>query len=166
MNFTIQGAFQYQKGQMDNKPKRHPGLIPVSHEHREILSFCWKIRQGLKNGAGTEAMVDYAKWFWENHLKQHFDMEEEHVFPFLEKDNEMLEQLEYDHKTIRTTLTSKYLSRESLQQTERILYHHIRYEERKVFPFVQNTDKQNRLSHLKLVVQEAKSCDWVKPFWE
>jgi hemerythrin-like domain-containing protein len=150
---------------MLDKLKRHPGLIPLSHEHREGLSFCWKLRQGLKNATPTGIMADYARWFWENHLKQHFEMEETHLIPFLDSNDDLSARILSDHNRIKSILTSNTLSRESLQQTERLLYRHIRFEEREVFPYIQRNDTKDRLNELNLAAQSVKSCDWIKPFW-
>ena len=43
-----------------NQPKpikRSKELVPLSKEHHEGLLFAWKIKQGLQNGIGIEAML-------------------------------------------------------------------------------------------------------------
>ena len=66
---------------MDPKPiKRTSQLLPVSREHHFGLLFCWKIRQGIKKSIAVDRMLNYLKFFFDGHLKEHFADEERLLF--------------------------------------------------------------------------------------
>ena len=67
---------------MNNKPlKRHKSLQNLSREHHDGLVFALRLQKGVAKKADLKSMEAYAVWFWNTHLKPHFKMEEEHLFP-------------------------------------------------------------------------------------
>ena len=88
-----------------HKPiKRHKALKPVSREHHHGLLLSWKIRQGLKLNISTERICNYLNWFWEHHLKPHFEVEENYIFPILGNDNQLVKQALEDHQKIKNNI--------------------------------------------------------------
>src|SRR5512138_3624231 len=80
--------------------KRSEQLINLSRDHHEALLFIWKIRKGLKNGTPLSLIGEYIKWFWENHLKEHFEQEEQVLLPYLPGDA-MSARLVDEHSMVR-----------------------------------------------------------------
>ena len=87
---------------MQHKPqKRHKALQPLSREHHHGLLLSWKIRSGFSKAIDPKRMRIYANWFFENHLISHFEMEETHIFPVLDSENELVKRALADHRRIK-----------------------------------------------------------------
>jgi hemerythrin-like domain-containing protein len=71
--------------------RRHPGLIPLSHEHRDALGLAFRLHNPSPPGpvtAMTPASTPQSRAaetlaFFDASLRRHFRIEEELVFPFL-----------------------------------------------------------------------------------
>ncbi len=132
--------------------KRHPSLVPLSHDHHDILV----IAQGLIRGRATaprsdwptdrRAQVDRVLAFFTQTLQPHFAAEEDHVFPlaasWLPGRLGLLEALRRDHDDVRSEiLTLPTLGAGDL--TVRLpalgarLVTHVRTEERVLFQALQ-----------------------------
>ncbi len=126
---------------MKNKPlRRNENLVKLSKDHHAGLLFCWKIRQGFKYHIETDRMIKYVKYFWDYHLASHFKEEEDFLFPLL-KDTEVQKALD-DHKKIKIfvdKIASSGMDREKdvLLELADSVDDHIRYEERVLFPHLQ-----------------------------
>lgn len=117
--------------------KRHPALHHLSHDHHHGLLLCWKIRQGFKFGVGPERIKAYCEWFWGNHLQAHFDEEEKLIFPILPEEDPMIKQALSEHKRLRKLFSYRDNPEKTLGQIEEELEKHIRFEERVLFPVIQ-----------------------------
>ncbi|WP_426479126.1 hemerythrin domain-containing protein [Chryseobacterium sp. CBSDS_008] len=117
--------------------KRNENLVPLSRDHHFGLLCCWKIRQGIKKDIPYERIKNYVADYWEKNLSRHFDIEDI-VLP--EVNNESLQmQMEDEHKQIRKLIKSisRSGSRELLSDFADALYKHIRFEERIIFPYLE-----------------------------
>ncbi|WP_332913779.1 hemerythrin domain-containing protein [Algoriphagus boritolerans] len=123
--------------------KRHPALHHLSHDHHHGLLLCWKIRQGFKFGVGPERIKDYCEWFWGNHLQTHFDEEEKLIFLILPEEDPMIKQALSEHKRLRKLFSSWENPEKTLGLIEEELEKHIRFEERVLFPVIQEKPDQN-----------------------
>lgn len=117
--------------------KRHPALQHLSHDHHHGLLLCWKIRQGFKLGVDPDRMKAYSEWFWNHHLEDHFREEEEQLFPILAVDNPLIKQALSEHRRLKKLFTNWENSEKNLGQIEEELERHIRFEERTLFPQIQ-----------------------------
>lgn len=71
--------------------RRHPSLIPLSHDHREALGLAFRLHNPAPPGrvtAMTPASTAASRAaetieFFARHLEPHFRAEEEALFPFL-----------------------------------------------------------------------------------
>src|SRR5215510_7930242 len=91
----------------ETKPiKRSKELAPLSREHHDGLLFAWKIKQGLANGTSIETLVDFTRWFWNNHIKPHFRDEEKVLLKFLPGENRLVQQMIKEHAQIRDLVLS------------------------------------------------------------
>ena len=120
--------------------KRNEYIIPLSRDHHFGLLFCWKIRRGLALKAGPERICAYVAYFWESHLKKHF--EEEETFLFLPDDPDCRKAIS-EHQQIAAII--KQLAghgaagSDLLTELCNLLEAHIRYEERELFPRLEAT---------------------------
>ena len=130
---------------MKQKPlKRHKALQPFSREHHHGLLLSWKIRSGFSKNIELERIKSYADWFFEHQLIPHFDLEEEHVFPLMDADNELIKRALADHRRLKRLFNDTKDVEKSLHKIEEELEKHIRFEERILFPEIQKnaTDEQ------------------------
>lgn len=125
--------------------KRHPALQHLSHDHHQRLLLCWKIRQGFKFEVQPERMKAYCQWFWTYHLEGHFAEEEELVFQALTNDNPLVKQALRDHRKLKKLFTNWENPEKTLGMIEEELERHIRFEERTLFPIVQQNATPERL---------------------
>jgi iron-sulfur cluster repair protein YtfE (RIC family) len=142
------------------KLKRHPALIPLSHEHREMLSFCLQLRKGIQKKEEIKALRSLTLWFWESYVKEHFQKEETQLFPLLKNQNELFRSLNSQHDEIKAYFESEPDSYQSFQKLEQKLTAHIRFEERIVFQKLQEEIPDNALNQLSLTNQGPKLCFW------
>lgn len=152
--------------------KRHPALMPLSRDHHQGLLFCWKIRQGFANNISVERVVDYARWFYENHLENHFRLEETYVFPLIDETHPLRRKAMSQHRRLR--LLFKKLSQGNkprqivLGLIEEALEKHIRMEERALFPEIQQSAGNEQLIKMESIIDKAHQTapdDWHDPFW-
>ena len=59
--------------------KRHPALVPLSHDHHQVLFIAQRLRRATPENAGEIAAAFLA--MWESDEKQHFRLEEELLLP-------------------------------------------------------------------------------------
>ncbi|MBN8858171.1 MAG: hemerythrin domain-containing protein [Sphingobacteriales bacterium] len=126
---------------MDPKPiKRTSQLLPVSREHHFGLLFCWKIRQGIKKSIAVERMLKYLKFFFDGHLKEHFADEERLLFT--DRADTLVQAAISHHialcREIESLLNSAgTVKPEQLGRLADKLDEHIRFEERTLFPHLE-----------------------------
>jgi hemerythrin-like domain-containing protein len=124
----------------DKKPiKRSEHIVTLSRDHHAGLLFCWKIKEGLKKEIDFLRINKYVKFFWEQHLKEHF--REEEALLFDQVDNDLTKQGKEEHKLLNewfNRIISDNLKdpQEYLSFTE-LLINHIRFEERVLFPYLE-----------------------------
>lgn len=121
--------------------KRDKSLVPLSREHHFGLLFCWKLRQGLKNGTDPEVMRAYVRYFWDNILKEHCQEEEWLLERLLPTDDTQRLRLAEEHRLIQALVElieeGSRMNKELFKVLDQDLTDHIRWEERELFPYLQ-----------------------------
>lgn len=149
--------------------KRSKELTPLSHEHHDGLLFAWKIKQGIENNTPIEILCNYTRWFWANHIKPHFRDEEKVLIQFLPAAHPMVMQMINEHLTIRDLVISldQQPDTGTLKILSEFLNKHIRFEERKLFPFVETTLTSEQLNSIHQQLAKEPLCDteWKDEFW-
>lgn len=137
---------------MQHKPqKRHKALQPLSREHHHGLLLSWKIRAGFSKNIAPERIRKYADWFYKNHLIPHFEIEEAHIFPILEGNNDLIKKALADHRRIKRLFTDTDDDARTLSKIEEELDKHIRFEERVLFPEIQKVATETQLLHIEKI---------------
>ncbi|MGY5851891.1 hemerythrin domain-containing protein [Salegentibacter sp. F14] len=151
-----------------NKPiKRHKAIQPLSREHHQGLLLCWKIGKGLENGIETSRIKTYLEWFWENHLKFHFEIEEKYVFPVLGKDHKLIVQALEEHEHLKQLFKAEEDPILTLKAIRRDLEAHIRFEERILFNEIQKEASEKDFQTLQEHHDHEISCGiWHDEFWK
>ncbi|MBF9254127.1 hemerythrin domain-containing protein [Pontibacter sp. 172403-2] len=155
-----------------NPQKRDKSLVPLSREHHFSLLFCWKLRQGLKNGTGPEVMRGYVRYFWENNLKEHFEEEEWLLKRLLPASDALYIRIMEEHRLLREIIhlvnTGDRQINELLQTLQQDLNDHIRWEERELFPYMQaaaNSDDLELAGKLLEHRHTVRTDDFTPEFW-
>lgn len=154
--------------------QRSVHIQPLSRDHHHGLLCCWKIRQGLKNKIEPARIIQYLSYFWNEDLNSHFISEEELLFA--QSSGKLVDQAFKEHKQIRELLYALQEgavvdATESLKQFADLLDKHIRFEERVLFPYFEESFSAETLkliglklndSELQKPVEEYADIFWVK----
>ncbi len=147
--------------------KREDALKALSRDHHHGLLLCWKIRQGIKRNIATERIKRYVDWFWNNHLRQHFEIEEKLLFPILGNQNELVKQTLAEHRRLKRLFENGNDIHKSISLIEEELEKHIRFEERVLFNEIQKVATKEQLQQIQLYHSDSKFADnLTDPFWE
>ena len=155
----------------ENKPlKRNPALVSFSKDHHFALLLIWKIKEGLRKNVAHERIRNYILHFFDADLKEHFRLEEELMFQKLPADNKMRIQAEEEHMYIYRLVAEIKLKvdKESLLHFAETLDKHIRFEERQLFPFLQETFNHQQLEEISRAHKMEHEPDeaWDDVFWK
>jgi len=157
---------------MNPKPiKRNESIVKLSRDHHFTLLFCWKIRMGIKNKTESSRMVQYVRYFWEAHMQPHFKEEEEILFAPLKDD--MVKRALDEHVLITQSIVALSVLPpgniiDKLKQFADLVDNHVRYEERQLFPHIENrlTAEQLEAIGLQLNIQVSTDKDnYGDEFW-
>ena len=151
--------------------KRNPAIVRFSRDHHFGLLLVWKIREGFRRSVEAERISKYVTKFFENELVPHFRDEEENLFARLPEDDKMRLQAEFDHKRLNELVES--LRNESkdefkLGEFADLLEKHIRFEERELFNFIQESLTAAELAEIESANAPAKcstDSEWKDVFW-
>lgn len=130
--------------------KRHPALIPVARDHHECLIFGQRLMHGTKASDGewprepAQQAATLAAFF-ERHLRQHFIVEEEIVFPAAcsagSEAETLVAQLLDEHREMASLVErlamNPQVTAAELAAFGRLLNDHIRLEDRQLFPLME-----------------------------
>lgn len=152
--------------------KRDPNIIPLSREHHYGLLFCWKIRQGLAKRIDLERIRHYVLHFWKSNLQGHFAEEESLLFR--DRSDALCIEAMQQHGRIRGLVLAIEGSGAWMEANYRNLAdqvdQHIRYEERQVFPFLEQAMTKEQLTAVgeQLGRSHARPADddYKDPFWD
>ncbi|HEX4876659.1 MAG TPA: hemerythrin domain-containing protein [Chitinophagaceae bacterium] len=154
-----------------NPIKRSKQLAPLSREHHDGLLFAWKIKQGIALNATVEQMRNFALWYWRHHIKPHFFQEEKILLPYLPPDNPMKHRLKEEHDHIRELIIGldegTDADKRHLIILSDLINQHIRFEERELFPFMEQLLTPEQLDSVfsQLEAHPLTCEEWTDEFW-
>jgi hemerythrin-like domain-containing protein len=139
----------------NNEMLRDPALIPLSQQHQHGLALCVLTERALKSdrsAATIERLARKAIDRYEIELTNHFAIEEELLFPLIERElgkMTMIGELVADHRDLEGMVDRlrNAPSAESLEQFCELLRRHIRREENELFQDVQRRLPKDVLAH-------------------
>ena len=134
--------------------KRHPALVPLSHDHHQTLVRARELRRAAADGddAELERVAGRFRRAFAGEVTRHFRDEEELLFPLLgelDPPPEPLVRAATQHATIRA-LVQRLPGRPAAAELGRLLEEHVRLEERELFELIQQTVPEERLAELRL----------------
>lgn len=132
--------------------KRNKNLYPLSHQHHNGLMAVLLLEKGVKKKADLKIMNDFILYCWDEELNHHFKAEEEQLNPDhlqLPQLQELYSRMLGEHMIIRGIIDSIKEGKESIEQIisfHTLLEDHIRFEERILFPFVEEHASEEALA--------------------
>ncbi|MDX9749618.1 MAG: hemerythrin domain-containing protein [Flavobacteriales bacterium] len=117
--------------------ERHPLLGPLSQEHHHGLLLCWRIRRDLVEHTDHGRVLEECRAFFRSDLLPHFAVEEEVVFPVLGGAHPLVHRAITEHRRLARLFRQEGDPQTTLSRIEDELEAHIRFEERRLYPAVQ-----------------------------
>ena len=121
--------------------KRSPELTPLSHDHHQALFVAQRLRRSDQIG---ELTAEFER-FWVDHGSDHFRIEEEVLLPMWaalgNAQPEHVARIAREHLAIRAAayeLSAEGPDLERLRRLGELLAAHVRYEERTLFPLIED----------------------------
>ncbi len=141
--------------------KRHPSLHPLSHDHHHGLVQARRLFRAMEKSP-EEALQDARAFleFARSALREHFRVEEEVLLPALlpylpVASDEQCRRMLQEHQQIWQRVDSLHsaiqrdeLPMHLLAETASLLERHIRFEEREMFPRLENLLSEEALQEL------------------
>jgi quercetin dioxygenase-like cupin family protein len=142
--------------------KRHAGLVPLSHGHHHALVEARRLRRAA-DGDDTDRRdaVDRFLRFFSSDTIRHFREEEEQLFPLLadhdDGTGELVVQVLLEHQRVHALvrrleggLAANTADPSLMRELADLLEAHVRLEERRLFPAIEETLPEASLGELDL----------------
>lgn len=151
--------------------KRNINLIELSRDHHHGLLLGWKIKQGIKNNVDNGEISSYIKHFAKQALEPHFKQEEEDVLIYLSDEDSLKKQVLEEHQEIFDLVAQLSVNStiENLIVIAEKLEKHIRFEERLLFPHLENNLTEDKLKKIGVAIAENHQPyieDYKNEFWK
>jgi hemerythrin-like domain-containing protein len=142
--------------------KRHPALIPLSHDHHHALVQARRLRKAAAASPPEQRRAARAfAEFFAAETTAHFREEEELLFPLVagsdRQTDDLLAQLLLEHAELRALVLrlgreveSETLDEATMRRLGDLLERHVRSEERELFPLIAQTATESDLAGLQL----------------
>ena len=150
--------------------KRHPSLVPLSHDHHHALVEARRLRRAAEaDAAEREAAADRFLRFFSAESIRHFRDEEELVFPLLAgADGRALELLtrallehQRAHALVRRLAAGP--DADVMRELGALLEGHVRLEERDLFPLIEETLPDELDLAASRAAAEPRAVDLLRP---
>lgn len=139
--------------------KRAEALQPLSRDHLKALLTAKALKEGTELEAGRRRFLE----FWAGDGARHFRVEEEVLLPwwarYAEVDRDAVARMLEEHLAIRREalrLEAGEGSLEELRALGHLLHDHVRFEERSLFPLIEDALGPGQLALLVPAVLEAE----------
>jgi hemerythrin-like domain-containing protein len=150
--------------------KRHASLIPLSRDHYGGLVQARRLRLAAERNA-AERLTALRELLdeWNTQMASHFEDEERLLLPLL-KESRLTKRLLRDHSDIRQAISraTRWCRVQSppepswMRDLAQLLHDHIRWEERELFPAVEQIASPDQLREL---TAETTRIEQSRPRW-
>jgi hemerythrin-like domain-containing protein len=133
--------------------RRDPSLIPLSHQHHNGLALCVLTDRVLASDtspANVEKLGRRIVDRFEIELVNHFELEEQLVFPLLGQESTLVAELIAEHRIIERIVATlrEQPSIDALREFTAVLRRHIRTEENELFEQIQKAIPREELDRV------------------
>src|SRR5438876_11823783 len=148
--------------------KRHPALIPLSRDHHAGLVQALRLRRAAADGDASARLAAASNFgeFFRNEERVHLRDEEEELFPLLLRHvtsqpaplgeaRVQHVQLQGFARKLDIAVAASIVDRETLNAVGELLDAHIRLEERRLFPLIEELVSEGELRRLGLADRDA-----------
>ena len=144
-------------------------LVPLSQEHEDGLLFVKRIREYM-GSVSIERLCQYTRWYWKTHIRPHFFQEEKILLPYLPLSHPWATKLQEDHANIRDLILSldRMADLQSFKTLCNVIETHIRFEERQVFAYLEQTLSGKELNNILIQLKDhpVAADEWKDTFWK
>ena len=154
--------------------KRNKNLTNLSSEHHDGLVIALRINKALDKTEKYPIIINYIKHLWSS-LKNHFKQEEDNFLKSdnIDKDNPLIKRMLDEHNRFEELVNklspeSKTL-KDDLKEFAELLNDHIRFEERELFPYVENSLTDEELKQVGENLEKTHQDldkNWGPRFWD
>lgn len=141
--------------------KRAEALRPLSRDHHKALVAAIRLREATDADSGAAAFVE----FWQEHGRHHFHVEEDVLLPCWalhgNLDEAAVHRMLDEHLQIRRgvlRLESGGAGLPELAELGQLLTDHVRFEERQLFPLIEEQLDPDALAALAAAVERAEDA--------
>lgn len=141
--------------------KRVEALRTLSRDHHKALVAAIRLRQASDVESGSAAFLE----FWREHGQHHFRVEEDVLLPCWamhgEVDEAAVHRMLDEHLLIRRDvlrLESGEVELDDLARLGQCLTDHVRFEERQLFPMIEEQLAADALAHLADAMRRAEAA--------
>jgi quercetin dioxygenase-like cupin family protein len=150
--------------------KRHAALIQFSHDHHHGLVEAKRLRRAAIAGdAERRDAVSAFLAFFDRDTRSHFRDEEERLFPLLvgagEPATELLTRALLEHQEIHALVRDLDGAPAGMRRLGELLEEHIRFEERALFPLIEEIASESDLRRLENVGSGRTPVGRGGPIW-
>ncbi len=148
--------------------KRHPALIPLSRDHHDGLVQAVRLRRAAAEGDASARLAAAGEFveFFRNEERVHLRDEEEELFPLFLRHVRSLPallrearlqhvQLEGFARKLEIAVAAAIVDRDTLDAAGELLEAHIRLEERRLFPLIEQLVPDDELRRLGLASRDV-----------
>ena len=151
---------------MDSREDRNIPLTPLIEEHDEVILFCERIREGLRNKTDLNRIKKYVDWFKDTYLDPHFEIETKYIFPILGITNVRVKRGLANHRRLQRLFATKDLNK-ALNLIEEELSTYIGYEERVLYTEIKKLATKEQWEIIEEKHKELNFDDnWKDQFWK
>jgi hemerythrin-like domain-containing protein len=154
--------------------KRDKNLFNLSSEHHDGLVIALRINKSLDKTEKHSMIINYIKHLWSS-LKNHFNQEEDNFLRSenIDKNNSLIIRMLDEHKRFEE-LVNKLSSESStikkdLTEFSELLNDHIRFEERELFPYIEESLTEEELKQIGDNLEKTHQDldkNWGPKFWD
>ena len=154
--------------------KRNPNLVNLSSEHHDGLVIALRIKKAVAKLDDLSIVLDYTLHVWPT-LKHHFAQEEDNFFLFPQIDSKhphlkrMLDEHHEFEQLINRLSTETGRLKDDLLSFSELLKNHIRFEERVLFPYIEEILSQDELQEIGKQLEQSHQplcVSWGTNFWD
>jgi hemerythrin-like domain-containing protein len=137
--------------------KRHPALVPLSHDHHHALVEARRLQRAAHGPESAAAAAAFLRFFAQETVR-HFREEEELLFPSVvdfQEAHEPLVQALLEHQRLHSLATRLQqlvpvdgAASDIMRELGQLLEAHIRHEERRLFPLIERLLSDATLTRL------------------
>ncbi len=142
-------------------------LTPLIEEHNEVILFCERIREGLRNKIENDRIKKYVDWFKTTYLDPHFEIETKYIFPLLGNNNVRVKRALANHRRLDRLFGETTELNKVLNQIEEELSNYIGFEERILYNEIRISASPQQLEEIENLHRKLDFSDdeWDDQFW-